>query len=483
VLTKPLATGVRQRAKNSKSFALLRNSLFQQKGLMNVFASLVGSQVGNAVLGLVFWVLAARALTPEDVGLGAALVAAMTLLSELGLLGVGTLLLERFKYVAVIDRRALFSTGLAIAATGGALAAGGWLGLSALVRFSGALGDLSLGTGLLLVGATAVAATCFAFDHAVIGMGASSVQLRRNLLASSLRIGVLFGAIALDFRSGQTILVSWTVGLVGSLLASRLRHHVLPQAAVTTRQRWDLVHNYWTTAVGHHGLTLAMGAGSLMLPVVAASIIPAEPNAYFSQARLLSDTALALPFFLTIALFATVEDLEAFRRKARRTIVIGMILALSIIGAAALVGRFVLLLFGAEYAHASLPLLLLLLAAGPILVIKDHFAVLRRLQGKRIAGAVAMAFWTAAELTGAVVGGLLGGVTMLCLGWLAMSAACSLIALPALLRAIREPRETARTRHSLRQLPWRRGHHASPYNRAATGNALELAPTTTRQEC
>ena len=31
-----------------------------------------------------------------------------------------------------------------------------------------------------------------------------------------------------------------------------------------------------------------------------------------------------------------------------------------------------------------------------------------------------MVFWTAAELAGAVVGGLMGGMTMLCLGWLAM---------------------------------------------------------------
>ena len=49
------------------------------------------------MLGLVFWTLAARALTPEQLGVGAGLVAAMTLLSTFGVLGIGTLLLERFK--------------------------------------------------------------------------------------------------------------------------------------------------------------------------------------------------------------------------------------------------------------------------------------------------------------------------------------------------------------------------------------------------
>ena len=83
--------------------------------------------------------------------------------------------------------------------------------------------------------------------------------------------------------------------------------------------------------MGHHGLTLAMASGSLMLPVVVASMMSAEQTAYFSQARLLSDSALAIPYFLTIALFATAEDQEGFRRKARRTIVIGMVLALCLI--------------------------------------------------------------------------------------------------------------------------------------------------------
>ena len=48
-----------------------------------------------------------------------------------------------------------------------------------------------------------------------------------------------------------------------------------------------------------------------------------------------------------------------------------------------------------------------------------------------------MGLWTAAELAGAVAGGLVGGMTMLLLGWMAMSAACALIALPVLVGAIR----------------------------------------------
>jgi O-antigen/teichoic acid export membrane protein len=417
--------------------ATLRDSLVRPSRLLRIFVSLVGTQLGGGVLGIVFWTLAARALTPEQVGVGAALVAAMTLLSWFGVLGIGTLLLERFQVVAVTDRRALLSTGLGIAGMGGALVTGGWVALSAPLHLSGVLGDLSLSSALLLVGTTGIATMCSAFDQAVIGMGVSNLQLRRNLLAAIVRIAVLSGAIALNVRSGQAILVSWSVGFVGSLFATPLRRHLPPHARVTMRQRWHLVRNHWAVAMGHHSLSLAVGSSSLMLPVVVASLMPATPTAYFNQANLLGATLTALPYYLTLALFATAENVEGFRRKAPRTLIMGTVLALFIILAGAMFGRVLLLIFGTSYSQESWPLLMIILASGPAMVIKDHLVVLRRLQGMRRQGALMLALWGAAELTGAVVGGLVGGTTMLCLGFTAMSAACALIALPVVIRAMR----------------------------------------------
>jgi O-antigen/teichoic acid export membrane protein len=431
------AAGSGRRVRNLNVLATLRDSPVRPGRLLRIFASLVGSQLGGGVLGLVFWTLAARTLTPEQVGVGAALVAAVTLLSGFGVLGIGTLLLERFKVVAVTDRRALLSTGLGIAGMGGALVAGGWVALSAPLHLSGVLGGLSLSSALLLVGTAGISATCFAFDQAVIGMGLSNLQLRRNLIASIVRIAVFAGEIGLDVRSGQAILVSWTVGLVGSLLVTPLQRHLPPRARETISQRWQLVRNHWPVAIGHHGLTLALVSSGLMIPVIVASLMSATQTAYFNQANLLGSNLTALQFYLTFALFATAESVEGFRQKAPRTFIMGMVLALSFIVLGALFGRVLLLMFGTSYSQKSWPLLLIILATGPAMVIKDHFVVLRRIQGMRRQGALTVALWSAAELTGAVVGGLVGGTTMLCLGWLAMSTGCALIALPALISAMR----------------------------------------------
>lgn len=405
--------------------------------LSKVFAYLVGSQVGVAILGLVFWTIAMRSLSAEQVGIGAALVAAMALLSTLGVFGVGTFLLERFKVTEVKDRHGYLQTGLAVAFVGAGILTALWIIFTELVRVPGSLGNISTSTAVLLIVSTGVAAICAAFDQAVIGMGASNLQLRRNLIASAVRILVFCVALTMDFRTGQAILASWAIGLVVSLLTTPLRRHLTPRDRLTRLQRWQLMRSNWGTAIGHHSLTLAFGTSTLMLPVVVASLMSAVQTAHFASARLIAESALGLLYFLTIALFATVEGTEGFRRKAPRTLVLGTLLAVVMVAGAALCGRIVLSAFGSGYAEASLPPLVLLLAAGPALLIKEHYVVLRRLEGKLKRGAVVMGLWTLAELAGAIIGGLAGGLTMLCVGWLVVTSAGALCLLPVVLRAVR----------------------------------------------
>jgi peptidoglycan/xylan/chitin deacetylase (PgdA/CDA1 family)/O-antigen/teichoic acid export membrane protein len=415
----------------------LRRALVKPGPVLGMFASLTGSQLGGALLGLAFWTIATRALIPAEIGIGASLVAAMALFSMLGALGTGTLLLERFKVDPVAERRALLSTGYGIAATGAAAVSAGWLVLSALVHIPGPLGSFSPGTAVLLMGATAIAGVCSTFDLAVLGMGAGGLQLRRNLVGAALRIVVFLGALAVGIKSGEVILVAWAAGLLGSLFATPLRRRLSDRTRVPAKRRWDLVRSHWTVAIGHHSLTLAVTTAPLILPVLVASIVPATQVAYFAQASLLANTVLALLYFLTVALFASVEDLDAFRQKAVKILVLGVLLALAIITGGAILGRFLLLIFGSDYARNSMPLLMIILAGGPAILIKDLFVVLRRLQGLRALGAKVIGLWSAAELLGAAIGGLVGGLTMLCLAWLATTTTCALLALPVLLKAMR----------------------------------------------
>lgn len=405
--------------------------------LWRIFSSLTTTQLANAATGLLFWTLAAHTFMPDQLGMGAALITAVTASSAFGVLGVHTLLLERLGTVAEPDRRSLLGLGLLTAMAGGALVAIGWVGLTKLVRLPGALGDISMSAMLLLIVTAGLAATCTTFDNAAVGLGAAAMQLRRNLVAAALRIIALVGATQLGARSGQVILIAWAIGLIGSLLLSPLQRHLPPRAGSSPPSRRRLFGDYWRVAASHHGLSLAQGSSLYLLPLVVASIVAAAEVAYFNQARLFSDVAHSFPFILTVALFATARNPAGFRRSAPRTLALGLLLALGFLGGAALLGRYVLLAFGEQYSVESLPILLLLLAAGPAIVVKDHFVVLRRLQGRRTNGAVVMALWNGAELTAAVLGGVLSGLTGLLIAWVATSTACALLALPVVIRAIR----------------------------------------------
>ena len=143
--------------------------------LWRIFSSLSTTQLANAATGLVFWTLAARAFVPDQLGLGAALVTAVTASSAFGVLGVQTLLLERLGTVAEPARRSLLGLGLLTATFGGALLAAGWVGLTKLVRLPGALGDISTSAVFLLIATAGLAAACTTFDNAAVGLGAATV--------------------------------------------------------------------------------------------------------------------------------------------------------------------------------------------------------------------------------------------------------------------------------------------------------------------
>jgi O-antigen/teichoic acid export membrane protein len=88
------------------------------------FRSLVGGQGVSVVLGLLFWVLAARVVPAAEVGVAAAAISTQTLLGLVGSLGVGTHLVTQLPQRGA-RRRALLLRGLAVVALAGALLGAG----------------------------------------------------------------------------------------------------------------------------------------------------------------------------------------------------------------------------------------------------------------------------------------------------------------------------------------------------------------------
>ncbi len=87
----------------------------ERRRLFTTFAYLTAKQGVAAVLGLAYWVLATRLFSAQDVGLAAAATSTAAFLGAIGALGIPILLLAELDSIQAATRRAMFTTGMAIA--------------------------------------------------------------------------------------------------------------------------------------------------------------------------------------------------------------------------------------------------------------------------------------------------------------------------------------------------------------------------------
>src|SRR5205814_638190 len=108
----------REYLEGSPLSALSRLLRSTDRAILSNASSLVGTTVLTSALGFVFWWLAARTYSAEIVGLAAAATSAMSLLGNLAVLGLGTLLIAELGRQRH-DSRSLILTALIIAQTAG----------------------------------------------------------------------------------------------------------------------------------------------------------------------------------------------------------------------------------------------------------------------------------------------------------------------------------------------------------------------------
>lgn len=406
------------------------------RGIWSPFRSLLAAQVVSAVLGLVFWVLVARLVDAEEVGVAAAAISAQTLLGIVTVLGHGTMLISELPGQRPGRQRTLLLRSMLVvllsSMAGGVLL----IGISPLLsaNLEAALGN-PVGASMFVLG-TAAFAWAVVVDDACLGVQRSRLQVWRNLLASSLRFPVTAVLLLLGFTDARVLQICWVVPLLVSVPFSlwRLR---LPRDAADRPGLLADVRGFIGLALRNHALSLALAAGSQMVPVVAALTLGAVQNAEFAIAWLMATFVFLPPYLLATALFAhgaTVTE-EEFRSGMERTIPAALSLSLLLCVGAWVLGEPVLLIFGGEYARHSWDILALLVPAGLWMVLKDHLVALWRTQRRfalatRLAGAALVI-----EVVGAMTGGIIGGALGLCVGWLVAMGVEMVLGIPWLRRA------------------------------------------------
>ncbi|WP_460355742.1 hypothetical protein [Actinoallomurus acanthiterrae] len=413
----------------------LANPLFRNAYALMINGGLTG------VLGLGYWLLAARFYPAAEVGRQSAQNQAMMFLG--GLTALNFILIRFIPEMGQSTSRLVLRTYVAGIAAAATLAAGflltlRWWGPS-FAHLSG------LGAGIFFVASVVSWSLFTAQDGVLTGLRQATGVLGKNTVFAALKLVLLVALAGALPEDG--IAISWVLSAllllipVEALIHQRfIPRHVAATAGDRPVPTGAEIGRY---IAGDYTGTLFYYALCNLVPVVVAARLDARTNAFFYLAWVLGATVDVLAVNMATSL--TVEGafdaggLAAACRSAllRMTLILVPVTVVLLFGAS--VG---LSLFGAGYARHGAPLLrLLALATLPKALIEVYIGVLRVrrrtrrvavLQGVRFAGVLALVL-------------ALPGTTGPGYAVLAVSVALALAVAPALLRVIRTTTPTTPT--------------------------------------
>jgi O-antigen/teichoic acid export membrane protein len=388
--------------------------------LLRSAASLASTTVITAGLGFVYWALAARMFHAASVGEASTAVAAMSLIAPLTLLGLGTLLISELPEMTA-GRSTLVSTAALVSGLAAAVVAFG-CALALPADFLGLPGIGTPAVAAMFSAAVATQSVGLLLDQALLSMDGGVIQLRRNLIQAVVKL-ILLAAFALTLvRWGSlSIFASWLLANVVSLAVIAVvlvrRYHVPVRRLIPAPK---MLHGMHFDAARHHALNTALLVPYFSMPILANVILGSETTAYFYAAWSVASFVFFIPLSLSTALFASgARDSRTFTLEFRKTLRYSLLACVAANIVIALVGRVVLHIFGENYAEAGFTALIVLCLGGLGLIVKDHHIALARVTGDVGREAVLVTVLSAAELVGAAIGAMRGGLTGLALGWLA----------------------------------------------------------------
>ncbi len=347
--------------------------------LRNGYALVLNSGA-TAVLGMGYWVLAARRYTVEEVGVGSALVAALTLLSTIAQLNLSNVLARFLPAAGRHSGRMILACCLA---TGAAAVAVGSVFLAGSRWWAPSLPLGAHGPGLDLWFVAALVLWCLFVlqDGALSGLRRSDWVLAKNTAHGVLKVvALVVPAIAL---SSSGVFLAWTIpvvpliAVVGLVMVVRLvpahvagTAHLAPNVAPGQVVRFASL-DYVVALVG-------TGATSA-LPLVVLELSGAAAAAYFTLAwSIYYALYLVSRSMATSLLVEGASDTARLDEYSWRAIVHITGILVPLVAGTVLLAPVLMRMFGPDYAaEGTTTLRLLALSALPSAVIVVYSAVER----------------------------------------------------------------------------------------------------------
>ena len=395
----------------------------------------VGTGVA-AVLGFVYWLIAARAFPAAAVGYAAAAISLMNFIGHLGEFGLGALMMGEVKKFESPHR--FIASGLLVAALCSAAFGLAYAALNTLLGLD--FGNIARGyTALAFALGCGLTSLTLVLDQALVGLSRSPAQALRNVAFAVCKLALLAAAPLLLAHSRldeTTILVSWLLGQLASIL---LLAACAPDAArrLLGRPKLSLLGPHVRDTLAHHGLNMANFAPGLLLPSLVVMVISPATNAAFYAAWTLINVAYLAPASLAQVVYAVgAEDRAELARRLRVSLGISMGAGVGVAIVCLVGAPFILSLFSPAYVPVASESLQLLGFSVFLIAIKYHYVAVQRVHNQMKTASLLVALGCVMELAGALVGGRHGQLFDLTRGWF-LGLGCEVaIMAPVVIRAL-----------------------------------------------
>lgn len=391
--------------------------------------ALISSKVSVMGLGFLFWLGAARLFDASDVGLAAAVVAAMMLCTQVAVVGLGSAVIVHLP-LDMRRPRALLDSAFTLVTVLALMTGLGFLALAALV-----FGELHVVAdsplyALLFVLTTVTGTLGILLDQLSTSLRRGDHALVRGIAFGIASLASLACVVALGIGGSGALLVPWGVAGVVAVAIGLLqvRHSLaryLPRPALIRSRALRLL----ATGAPNYALTLAERMPGLLLPVIVAELLSPATNAAWYMAWMMAWVVFIVPIQVGMTLFAEIAHEPASLPAAtKRAVWTALLVGVPAAAALAALAQPLLALLGEEYAGAgAIPLRILVVGLVPLIFVQAYYASCR---GTGRLGEAIAAAWVAglASVGAAALAGSAAGLPAMAVAWVLVQVAAAAFA-------------------------------------------------------
>jgi len=316
--------------------------------------------------GFIFWVIAAKLYSPQDIGIATALISSQSLLVLLSRFGLDTSLIRFFPEM---DKSRIFSTSIILTNTTAA-----FLGLA----FLSAIDILSPQLNFLKTVPNAITFILFLLASSAVSLtGITFIAMRKAeySLIQSIMIGsrVIF-VFPLAFMGSMGIFSAVGISFILALLISLallIRYEIRPSLYVDR----CFLKNAFHFCSGNYISSLLTTAPNQLLPLMILSILGASETAHYYIAATIASPLFMVPGAVSMSLFVEGSHGESLRKNAMKSLFITFAILIPLIGIFYFLGGYFLDLVGKSYVEGFGMLRALAFSSVFVAIYQIYFSV------------------------------------------------------------------------------------------------------------